>query len=104
MEIKEENSEKIWKIRKKPNLNSEMIRKIWGKKCEIIWKIEENCEMIWKIYFPYRFTFQLTFLPYFPYHFTLQPTFLPYFSYHFTIFYCIFQNCSLFDLPFMEEK
>jgi hypothetical protein len=27
-----------------------MIRKIWKKKCEIIWKIEENCEMIWKIW------------------------------------------------------
>jgi hypothetical protein len=27
-----------------------MIRKIWEKKCEIIWKIEEIGQMIWKIW------------------------------------------------------
>jgi hypothetical protein len=36
------------------------------------------------------------FLLYFPYHFTFQLTFLPHFPYHFTIFFCIFHIFSLF--------
>ena len=50
------NSEKIWKIQKKPKLICEMIWKIWKKgklKCEMIWKIwkkgKSNSEKIWKI-------------------------------------------------------
>jgi hypothetical protein len=43
------NSEKIWKIKKKPKL----IWKIWKKgklKCEMIWKKGRlNSEKIWKI-------------------------------------------------------
>jgi hypothetical protein len=39
------NSEKIWKIQKKPKLNYEMIWKIWKKgksNSENIWKIQKN--------------------------------------------------------------
>ena len=46
----------IWKIQKKPKLNSEMIWKIWKKgklKCEMIWKIWKkgklNSGKIWKL-------------------------------------------------------
>ena len=42
MEEKQSNSEKIWILWKKPKLNSE-------KKCKIRKKIELNIEMIWKI-------------------------------------------------------
>ena len=43
MENTEENCEMIWKIGKKPKLNSEQIGKI-QKKGQL------NCEMIWKIW------------------------------------------------------
>ena len=39
----EENSEQIWKIWKKDNLNSEIIWKMWKKS-------EQNSEIIWKIW------------------------------------------------------
>ena len=43
MENMEENSEKIWKIQKKDNLNCEIIWKIWKKR-------GVNSEMIQKIW------------------------------------------------------
>jgi hypothetical protein len=48
-------------------------------------------EHLW--YFPYHFTFQLSFLLYFPYIFTIQPTFLPYYPYLITILFLIL-TCS----------
>jgi hypothetical protein len=72
MENREENSEKIGKIRKKGRVN----------------------QLAFLPYFSYLFTIQLTLLPYFPY-FTFQLTFLPYFSYLFTIQPTFLPYCKL---------
>ena len=38
----EENSEMIWKLSKKSQLNSKKIWKICKLKCEMIWKIQKK--------------------------------------------------------------